>query len=65
MKVIILALITLLVCGSCSNKPTETEKKIEFGLNEQGQPEEREVHRTTIIVIDDKPKHKLPKDLIK
>jgi hypothetical protein len=65
MKLIILALIALFVSASCSNKPAEIEKNIEFGLNEQGQPEEREVHRTTIIVIDDKPKHKLPKDLIK
>ncbi|MCP4990756.1 MAG: hypothetical protein GY928_33360 [Colwellia sp.] len=65
MKLILLAMFILFLCTSCTNKPPETVKNIEFGLNEQGQPEEREVHHTTIIVIDDKPKHKLPKDLTK
>jgi len=56
-------MITLFLCTSCSNKPPETVKSIEFGLNEKGQLEDREVHNTTIILIDDKPKHTLPKDL--
>ena len=57
-------MITLFLCASCTNRPPETVKSIEFGLNDKGQLEDREVQNTTIILIDDKPKHKLPKDLI-
>ncbi len=63
MKVLLLILISLTLCSACSNKPPKTVKEKEWRVSEEGQWEEKEVSKTTIIIKSDKPKYKLPKDL--
>jgi hypothetical protein len=59
----VLAVSVIILCVSCSSKPPEPVQGKKWGVNDSGQWEEQETHETTIILIDDKPKHTLPKDL--
>ena len=63
MKFIIVAISTLLLCSACSSKPPEVVEGKKWGVNESGQWEEEKTYETTLIIVDDKPKHHLPKYL--